>query len=293
MTLPFFYDKFAKVMTEISEPKTAVRDFYQQVGWEQRADGVFADALLFEDLRAVSRTYRHQCHLRVNRHLPPAGKFLLDAASGPLQYPEYLTYHEHFDYRLCVDISAVALSEARKRLGPRGLYVLADIIDLPFKDHSLDGAISLHTIYHVPAARQERAFAELYRVLRPGGRAAVVYSWGQHSRLMQVLLFPFQVCKLLLKPARKFLRRRRPQAGLGLYFHAHRRHWLEQKLRPRFPYEILVWRSVSVAFLKIFVHQRLGGERLLSWIYRFEEKYPRFCGKIGQYPLIVFARPRE
>ena len=43
---------------------------------------------------------------------------------------------------------------------------------LPFADGSFDGAISVHSIEHVPDP--ERAIAEMRRVLRPGATAVVV-----------------------------------------------------------------------------------------------------------------------
>src|SRR3989304_2617065 len=102
----------------MSDIKQQVREFYDQVGWQAISKGVYQNAT-YEDLRPVSREYIHKCHLRVNRHLRPRGKFLLDAGSGPIQYPEYLTYSQGYRYRVCVDISAVALQEARKALGVR------------------------------------------------------------------------------------------------------------------------------------------------------------------------------
>ena len=112
--------------------KEDVRHFYDQVGW-QLEDGEHYQNAHYEDLRPVSQEYIHRCHLRVNRHLKPNGKFLLDAGSGPIQYPEYLTYSEHYQYRVCADISIVALKEARKRTGAKGLMVVADVANLPFK----------------------------------------------------------------------------------------------------------------------------------------------------------------
>ena len=57
------------------------------------------------------------------------------------------------------------------------------------------------------------------------------------------------------------------------------------------PYTISVWRSVSVGFLKGYIHGPLGGKALLQAIYRLEERYPRLLGKIGQYPLFVVVKP--
>ena len=92
--------------------KQQVREFYDQIGWSQVGDGLYQNAR-YEDLRPVSREYIHKCHLRVKRYLAPKGDILLDAGSGPVQWPEYLTYSENYGYRLCADISITALKEAR------------------------------------------------------------------------------------------------------------------------------------------------------------------------------------
>ena len=106
----------------MSDPQVKPRgsEFYDRVGWQVEADGFYQNAR-YEDLRPVSAEYIHKCHLRVNRHLAPEGRYLLDAGSGPVQYPEYQTYSQGYQRRVCADISHVALKEARKRLGDHGL----------------------------------------------------------------------------------------------------------------------------------------------------------------------------
>lgn len=49
--------------------------------------------------------------------------------------------------------------------------VEADATDLPFEDESFDLAICIHTLEHIPDDR--KAMSELYRLLRPGGRAVL------------------------------------------------------------------------------------------------------------------------
>src|SRR5512133_2084353 len=129
--------------------KQQVREFYDQIGWSQAGDGLYQNAR-YEDLRPVSREYIHRCHLRVNNHLQASGDLLLDAGSGPVQYPEYLTYSQNYKFRVCLDISILALKEARNRLGEHGLFVVADVANLPFKPESFDGLVSLHTLQHLP-----------------------------------------------------------------------------------------------------------------------------------------------
>ena len=156
--------------------KQEVRQFYDRVGWSKKADGVYQNAR-YEDLRPVSSEYIHRCHLRVNRHLKKGGRFLLDAGSGPIQYPEYLTYSETYQKRVCLDISMVALQEARQRIGDHGLFVVADVANLPFKSGVFDGVVSLHTLHHLPLQDQSRAYGDLYRVLAPGSSMVIVNGW--------------------------------------------------------------------------------------------------------------------
>ena len=162
----------------IDQTTESVRDFYDQIGWEQDNDGIFEDALRFEDLRPVSSEYIKKCHQRVRNVLPHQGEYILDVASGPVQYDDYLKYHEGFEKRVCVDISFSALRAARQKLGSKGIYILGDITQLPFKENTFDAVVSLHTIYHVPFDFQAQAFKEIYRTLKSGKTAAIVYSWG-------------------------------------------------------------------------------------------------------------------
>ncbi|MEE9508339.1 MAG: methyltransferase domain-containing protein, partial [Anaerolineales bacterium] len=119
-------------MTVETDIKREVREFYDSVGWKGIGQGLYQNAR-YEDLRPVSRNYIHRCHLRVKRFIPQRGEYLLDAGSGPIQYPEYLEYSKGFRYRVCLDISMLALKEARERIGEHGLFVQGDIANLPFK----------------------------------------------------------------------------------------------------------------------------------------------------------------
>ena len=152
--------------------KQQVREFYDRIGWTQLSDGLYQNAR-YEDLRPVSREYIHKCHLRVSRHIAARGQFLLDAGSGPVQWPEYLTYSQGYQYRVCADISITALRQAQAKLKDRGLYVVADIANLPFAPGAFDGAVSMHAIHHLPLREHRGAYLELNRVLKPG-KAAVV-----------------------------------------------------------------------------------------------------------------------
>ena len=139
--------------------KQQVRQFYDQVGWQKVAGDLYQNAR-YEDLRPVSAEYIHRCHLRVGRSLSPSGRYLLDAGSGPVQYAEYLTYSRGYAYRVCADISMLAVQEARRRLGGHALCVVADVANLPFAAGVFDGAVSLHTLHHLPSRIVAMSFCE-------------------------------------------------------------------------------------------------------------------------------------
>jgi arsenite methyltransferase len=53
-----------------------------------------------------------------------------------------------------------------------------DGIDLPVDTNSIDGVISVHTIYFWP--QPEATLAEIARILRPGGRLVLAFRAGEH-----------------------------------------------------------------------------------------------------------------
>jgi SAM-dependent methyltransferase len=289
-----------------SEVKQQVREFYDQVGWQGAGEGQYQNAR-YEDLRPVAQEYVHRCHLRVSRHLAPSGKYLLDAGSGPVQYPEYLAYSRGYQARVCVDISIVALQEARRRIGDsasggHGLFVVADVASLPFPREAFDGVVSLHTIHHLPQGEHRRAYRELYRVLSKGKSAVVVNGWDN-----PLLLRPFTALIRLRKKVLAFARRlpgrgqapgkpEEPGADLatreakGTFVSKNDAVRLRREIGQAIPFEIRVWRSVSVRFTRAFVHPRLGGSALLRLLFWLEERFPHFFGEYGQYPLIVIRK---
>jgi SAM-dependent methyltransferase len=229
--------------------KVNVRDFYDRVGWQPSPSG-YTDGELFEDLRWVSEEYRHRCNLRVKRHLPPSGRYLLDAASGPIQYDDYLDFSAGFDVRICVDLSMAALRGAKELLGDSALCILADVTEFPLQECSVDAAVSLHTIYHVPQLEQAKAFTELHRVLARGGTAVVVYVWAR-SFTVRLLQAPIA---LRDRWGRGIARARHLADGSNrvqvepiykdLYFYPQSYQWFVGQRWP-FDYQIFTWRSMG------------------------------------------------
>ena len=297
--------------------KQRVRQFYDQVGWQMAGEGVYQNAR-YEDLRPVSREYIRRCHLRVKRFLKPSGRYLLDAGSGPVQYAEYLTYSEGYQYRVCADISIVALQEARRRIGGHGLFVVADVANLPFAPGLFDGLVSLHTLHHLPLEEQVKAYEAFYRVLKEDSSAVVVNGWTD-SPIMRRLGWLVRIMDRLGQRRQLFRRlggravdeaERKPENGqrgkiaaestkteptssfapTGTFINKMDPAWLKEKIGGRLHYEIYPWRSVNVRFLRAVIHPVTGGKLWLRLLFWLEERFPRFFGEKGQYPLIVIRK---
>jgi len=89
-----------------------ISKFYNTVGWETEGN-ITEDARQWEDLREFSQEYISKCRLRLLKYIPESGGNILDMASGPIQYPEYLEYSKNFNKRYCVDLSDAALESAK------------------------------------------------------------------------------------------------------------------------------------------------------------------------------------
>ncbi len=276
----------------MTNTKQKVREFYDEIGWQQEADGNYQNAR-YEDLRPVSAEYIHRTRLRVNQGLMPTGKFLLDAGSGPVQYDEYLTYSQGYEKRVCLDISIQALRAARERIGEHGLFVVADVAHLPFKADAFDGVVSMHTIHHLALEEHPRAYGELYRTLKPGRTGVVVNGWHEPPLIRAAEPLIGLMRRLAGKGAKKkkdWLNAEDPE---GTFIAKLTPQWLKREIASKIPLEIRPWRSLSTRILRWFIHPRLGGRRLLQFVFWLEGVFPTFFAENGQYPMIVMKKPKN
>jgi ubiquinone/menaquinone biosynthesis C-methylase UbiE len=93
-----------------------------------------------------------------------------------------------------VDISTTALSKAQRRFhkevdsGRLRLHS-GDVCQLPFPDHAFDRVLTINTIYFWPDTA--KGMNEIYRVLKPGGVAAVSIRSGEKMRQHGVTKYNF------------------------------------------------------------------------------------------------------
>ena len=97
----------------------------------------------------------------------PQGR-VLDAACGTGRHSQWLAAQGH--EVIGVDASPDMLAKARAKL-PQARFELGDLAALPLPDTSVDAALCALALVHLPGLRS--AFAELARVVRPGGRIVV------------------------------------------------------------------------------------------------------------------------
>jgi ubiquinone/menaquinone biosynthesis C-methylase UbiE len=284
--------------------KATVREFYETFGWSTDTTGTYNDTAAFVDLRPVLSRYYHDTQMRVGKFLKPRGKYFLDAGSGPLSQGEYLLYSADYTHRVCVDLSARALEEARRKLDSQGLYIVGDVANLPFRDGTFDAVLASHVLYHLPEDEQASTLREFYRTLKSGGTCVVIYIWPNSlitkmaEFSIRALLARVPILSMLLKAGKNAessagSRNSSAQGRPPLYFCPHDYRWIRNVLPKHWNSEIRVWRSVGIGFTRRLVADNVVGTVLLRIIYRLEEMFPHASARLGRYPMIVINKAAD
>jgi ubiquinone/menaquinone biosynthesis C-methylase UbiE len=79
-----------------------------------------------------------------------------------------------------LDISAESLNQAGK-LHPDIYFQKGNLLDLEFEDRSIGGIVAFYAIVHFSQKQVERAFREIWRVLRPGGIFLFTFHIGDET----------------------------------------------------------------------------------------------------------------
>lgn len=273
---------------QLAAEKKLVMDFYDRYGWQKSEGEAFNDTVDFEDRRTVAAAYWSRCHLRLNRYLE-GGTYLLDVASGAIPNDEYMTFDDRYQIRVCADISLLALQEASARLNGQGIFIQADMTDLPLASGSMDAVISMHTVYHIPRQEQTRAVGEAYRVLKPSAKAVIIYSWNK-STLMNTVFRFWRKLLSLKKGKRKVSTKEKDKNSPSLFVNQQNYDWFHHEIRERYHARLEVYSAISRSFSHTFIRGKRFGTWLSNAIFFLEERFPSWLGKYGQYPVFLLQR---
>ena len=249
----------------------SIKKFYSNSGWNKNID-ITKDAELFEDLRNVAKEYVSKCRLRILRHIPSkGGKNILDFASGPIQYKEYLRYSKNFDKRHCVDFSKKAIKQAKLKLGNKGKYYLNYFAKIKFKKNYFDCVISMHTIYHIDKKKQHSIVLKMLKAAKKNAPIIIVYSNPK------TLINFFKNIFFLKKKKKK------------LYFYCHPNNWWFQ-FEKIASVNIYPWRSFSSQHQKMIFPNNYLGKVFFKFFFKLEDLFPNFFSNYFQYQMIVLKK---
>jgi len=277
----------------VDEHKERVQVFFESFGWQVGSDGEFQGIAAFKDGREVMLKYYAHTHDRDRLLLPLTGRFFLDAGCGARPFTDYSV---NYRWHVCVDFTLAGLRGAREKLGERGLYVLADITQLPFKDCVFDAILCAHTLYHVPDMQQAVAVGELYRTLSTGARGIVVYSTEPYSLARRLVRLRSRAERKLahwrgLKDSRAFPPVPVDPQAPALYYHAFPAIWFENQARAMgIEIEIRCHRLVNKEFGELFIPNNLIGSLTLSIIAFLEDRLPHVLHSASAFVTVVLNK---
>jgi spermidine synthase len=111
----------------MSDVEKSVREFYEFFGWK-KVDRASGEDRLFRQYSKPHQRYAQGVYSRLAECLHGLSGRLLIAGGGDLP-TSHVALAQAFASTTCVDISETALALAKSKLGDRGTYVQASILD--------------------------------------------------------------------------------------------------------------------------------------------------------------------
>lgn len=131
---------------------------------------------LFEPIVMLGRQAEYNRHICSLPDLEPYHR-ILDIGCGTGELTRLIADHldaGHGGVSIGIDAAAKMIRVAdKKRGGPACRFETAAAESLPFGEGSFDGAVSSLFFHHVDLELKQQAFAEAFRVIKPGGKLIV------------------------------------------------------------------------------------------------------------------------
>jgi SAM-dependent methyltransferase len=160
----------------------------KNTGFIQAAWASGVGSMLYDNAQSLARKVASAWQLPIDWLDIPVGGVALDVGSGPGNVTAALGRAAGPDgLAIGVDISEPMLARAvAAEAGPTVGFLRADAQRLPLRDATVDAVVSLAVLQLVP--NPPAAVAEMVRVLRPGGRIAImVPTAGNVPALLRLL----------------------------------------------------------------------------------------------------------
>ena len=171
------------------------RDKYRQ--WYESDDRSRTGEILKEDLALLEDLFRRRGHLAVKEMALEnlEGKEVLEVGSGAGGHSAL--FRMHAAHVTSVDITPERVASTMQKLDllcdlslGSGLAMQADAENLPFSDAAFDIVYSNGVLHHTEST--QRCIEEIFRVLKPGGRA-VIMLYARHSAQYWFSLVPWGI----------------------------------------------------------------------------------------------------
>lgn len=264
-----------KVKSATHSNETEIRKFYNEEGWRSDGNAPLLDTRVWGGRTPLHRALVRTAEVRIGNEFSRGGELFCNIGCGPVTEAAK-EYSSSFRESLCVDISEVALSLARSRLGHRGKYLCGSLTALPLSGNVADATFCEHTLYHVDAARQEEAVRELIRITKPGRPIVIIYS-NPGAPLNR------------LEDWHRRIGINRLHGGGKLYFFRYDLKWWS-RFSEVCDVEFLPFDPISVRQAKVMVPHRILQHVFFGACTLLERKSPRLALQMWDYPAIILRK---
>ncbi|MCP4429937.1 MAG: class I SAM-dependent methyltransferase [Gammaproteobacteria bacterium] len=258
-----------------NEVEKQVRRFYDEEGWVADESNTVAETTLFRDVGGGREIYDEKLKASLLKLLEKHDGRLMIVGSGDLPQ-SHVQAAQQFNKVVCIDISQRALDIGKQKLGDKGTYHLASILEAPLVDNSVDAVLCAHVLYHIDRYNQQRAVEEMIRITKTGGRIVIIYlNPNAPLMLIQRALKLFRVNKLLGKAK--------------LYVHSYPINWWSQ-FESDCKVSVSGYDAISTNQARTLLPNKSMRSKFFNWASRFEDNHPRLAARLWSYVIVVLDK---